>query len=71
MWLAAAKPNEGGVLFWTVLMIVGVVGATVNGSIWYFGRHRFSDYWINRLRIATLGLLGWVALDIARLSLVS
>jgi hypothetical protein len=71
MWLAAAETNGGGALFWTVLLIVTVVGAIVNGSFWFFGRSRFSDYRINRLRIATLGLLAWVALDIARLLLVS
>ena len=71
MWLAAARPDDGGVLFWTVLLIVGMVSAIVNGSFWYFGRNRFSAYRINRLRIATLGLLAWVALVIARLLLVA
>ncbi len=58
-------------LLWTVLLIVGVVSAIVNGSFWYFGRHRFSGYRVNRLRVATLGALGWVAIDVVRLSLVS
>ena len=61
-----AETHDGGPLFWTVLLIVTGV-AVVNGSIWYFGRNRFSDYRINRLRTATMGCMAWVALDIAHL----